>query len=116
MFIGGHITMFSTDAAADRAFLRDVVKLPNVDAGGGWLIFALKGAEIGLHPSDTNDLARFYLMTDNLDAEIARLTKAGASCSKVEEQGWGWSTEIALPGGGKLAMYQPRHPSAIGLV
>ena len=114
MFIGGHVLIFSKDAEADRAFRRDVVKLPHVDAGGNWLIFALNGAEIGVHSHDNNELRQFYLMTDDLDAEMGRLKAAGASCAAVETQGWGRSTSIALPGGGTLPMYEPRHPSAIG--
>jgi catechol 2,3-dioxygenase-like lactoylglutathione lyase family enzyme len=113
MFIGGHIMIFSKDAEADRAFLRDIVKLPHVDAGEGWLIFALNGAEVGVHPGEQNDVQHFYLMTDDLDGEIARLAKAGVTCTDVQTQGWGRSTSIPLPGGGKLPLYQPRHPSAI---
>ena len=114
MFIGGHIMIFSRDAEADRSFLRDVVKLPHVDAGAGWLIFALKGAELGVYPHKENDLHHFYLMTDDLDGELARLAAAGVACAAPTEQGWGRSTSIPLPGGGKLALYQPAHPSATG--
>lgn len=113
MITGGHIMMFSRDADADRAFLRDVVKLDHVDAGGGWLIFALKGAEMGLHPAEKNGLVEFYLMCDDIEAEVARLTQAGARCTPIAARDWGRLTTITLPSGGAMHLYQPTHPSAI---
>jgi catechol 2,3-dioxygenase-like lactoylglutathione lyase family enzyme len=112
MIDGGHIVIYSRDAQADRAFLRDVLKFPFVDAHGGWLIFKLPPSEVAVHPSDENDMHEFFLMTDDLDAEIAALKKAGSSCEEPTMQGWGRLTRIRLPGGGTLGLYQPRHARA----
>ena len=109
MITGTHVMFFSKDADADRAFLRDVLGLAHVDAGHGWLIFALPPTEAGVHPSDKNDVHEVYFMTDNLDAEIARLKEKGVACSAPAQQSWGMSTSVPLPSGGKLGLYQPRH-------
>jgi hypothetical protein len=109
MIDGGHIVIYSKNAEADRAFLRDVLKFPFVDAHGGWLIFKLPPSEVAVHPSDENDCHEFFLMTDDLDAEIRALKKAGAPCEEPTQQGWGRLTRLKLPGGGTLALYQPRH-------
>jgi len=111
MITGTHVMFFSKDAEADRAFLRDVLQLSHVDAGGGWLIFALPPAEAGVHPSDKNDVHEVYFMTDNLEAEMARLKQKGVACDRPAQQSWGVSTRIALPSGGKLGLYEPRHAS-----
>ena len=99
---------------ADRAFFREVLRFPAVDAGEGWLIFALPPAEMAVHPADANGTHELYLMTDDVDAEIARLEAAGVECAAVEDRGYGLMTSIALPGGGSLGLYQPRHPLAHG--
>ena len=109
MIDGGHVVITSKDAEADRAFLRDVLKFPFVDAHGGWLIFKLPPSEVAVHPGDANDRHEFFLMTDNLDAEMAALKQAGAACEEASQQGWGRLTRIRLPGGGTLGLYQPRH-------
>jgi catechol 2,3-dioxygenase-like lactoylglutathione lyase family enzyme len=109
MINGGHIILYSKDAEADRAFIRDVLKFKFVDVHGGWLIFKLPPSEIAVHPSDENDTHEFYLMTDDLDAEMSLLKKAGANCAAVSEERWGRVTRIELPGGGTLGLYQPRH-------
>ena len=109
MINGGHVIIYSKDAEADRAFIRDVLKFRFVDVHNGWLIFKLPPSEIAVHPSDENDMHEFYLMTDDLDAEIRALKKAGADCEAVSQQSWGRSTRIKLPGGGTLGLYQPRH-------
>ena len=109
MITGAHVIIYSTNPDADRAFLRDVLTLTSVDAGGGWLIFALAPAEVAVHPSDKNDVHEVYFMTDNLDAEMARLKEKGVACSAPAQQSWGMSTRITLPSGGKLGLYQPRH-------
>jgi hypothetical protein len=109
MINGAHAILYSTDAEADRAFLRDVIGLPNVDAGHGWLIFGLPPAEVAVHPSEKNDLHEFYLMTDDVEALVADLTARGVPCGPIQNQGWGMLTEVTLPGGGKLGIYQPRH-------
>jgi hypothetical protein len=109
MIDGAHVIIYSKDAEADKAFFRNVLKFGNVDVGHGWLIFKLPPAECAVHPSDENDLHEFYLMTDDLDLEMAQLKKAGVACEPVSTQGWGRLTRITLPGGGKLGLYQPRH-------
>ena len=109
MIIGAHSIIYSTNAEADRAFLRDVLKLTNVDGGGGWLIFGLPPAEVAVHPSQRNDVHEFYFMCDDLDAFIAELKKHHIACDPVQDQGYGLLTQLTLPGGGKLGVYQPRH-------
>jgi len=109
MINGGHVIVYSKDAEADRAFIRDVLKFRYVDVHNGWLIFKLPPSEIAVHPSDENDMHEFYLMTDDLDVEMRGLKKAGANCETVSQQQWGRSTRIKLPGGGTLGLYEPRH-------
>jgi len=109
MIIGAHSIIYSASPDADRAFLRDVLKLPNVDVGGGWLIFGLPPAEVAVHPSSKNDVHEFYLMCDDVEGFIAEMKKRGIACGPVENQGWGLLTQVTLPGGGNLGVYQPRH-------
>ncbi len=109
MINGAHVIIYSKDAQADRAFLRDVLGFPFVDVGHGWLIFALPPSEAAVHPAETGDSHELYLMTDDVEAEIARLSAAGTPCTAVENVGWGLRTRMTLPGGGALALYQPRH-------
>jgi catechol 2,3-dioxygenase-like lactoylglutathione lyase family enzyme len=112
MIIGAHIIVYSKDADADRAFLRDVLGFSSVDAGRGWLIFALPPAEVAVHPDAQNGKHELYFMCDDLKAEIASLTAKGVTCSEVHEERWGSLTHIKLPGGGELGVYQPKHPLA----
>jgi hypothetical protein len=107
--IGAHSIIYSKDPEADRAFLRDVLKLTHVDVGGGWLIFGLPPAEVAVHPGDKNDVHELYLMCDDVEKLVASLTKSDVICGPVQNQGWGLLTHITLPGGGKLGIYQPRH-------
>jgi catechol 2,3-dioxygenase-like lactoylglutathione lyase family enzyme len=109
MINGAHIVLYSTDAAADRAFFRDVLRFPCVDVHDGWLIFRLPDAEAAVHPAEEGGRQELYLMTDDLDAEMAVLGAAGVACEAPSQQGWGRTTRLTLPGGGKLALYQPRH-------
>ena len=109
MIIGAHSIIYSTSPDADRAFLRDVLNLTNVDVGGGWLIFGLPPAEVAVHPSDKNDVHEFYLMCDDVEALIAEMKKHNVVCAPVQDEGWGLLTHLTLPGGGKLGIYQPRH-------
>src|SRR5690242_4922316 len=109
MIIGAHSIIYSTDPDADRAFLKDILKLTNVDVGGGWLIFGLPPAEVAVHPSAKNNVHEFYLMCDDVDAFVAQMKKHNINCGPLHNQGWGILTEITLPGGGKLGVYQPRH-------
>lgn len=109
MINGAHVIIYSKNAEADRAFFKNVLQFPFVDVNNGWLIFGLPKSEVAVHPSDENDLHEFYLMTDDLDAEMARLKKAGVACSPPAMQPWGNLTRIKLPGGGEVGLYQPRH-------
>ena len=109
MIVGGHSIIYSKDAEADRAFLRDVLKFPNVDVGHGWLIFGLPPAEVAVHPSSRNDLHEFYLMCADVDAFVSAMSARGVKCEAVQDMGWGRLTQVRLPGGGKLGVYQPRH-------
>ena len=115
MISGAHVIVYSKNAEADRAFLRDVLGFKSVDAGYGWLIFSLPPAEVAFHPSDDNGVHELYLLCDDLKAEMASLAKKNVKCSKVEEARWGSVTKIALPGGGRVGLYQPKHPTALGL-
>ena len=117
MIIGAHSIIYSTKPDADRALLRDVLKLPHVDVGEGWLIFGLPPAEVAVHPSEKNDVHEFYLMCDDVDAFVAEMRKRRVGCEPVHDQGWGLLTQVTLPGGGKLGIYQPRHarPKPMGV-
>ena len=99
MISGSHVMIFSADAEADRAFLRDTLELGCIDSGGGWLIFKLPPAELGVHPG-TNDFHQLYLICDDLDAAIEKLRAKGAETDPVATQDWGRSTGVKLPGGG----------------
>jgi hypothetical protein len=112
MIFGAHLIVYSKDAEADRAFLRDVFGLPSVDAGRGWLIFALPPAEAAIHPSEESGRPELYFMCSDLDSEIARLTQKAVRLSEVSEARWGRITKIQLPGGGEIGLYQPKHPMA----
>lgn len=104
--------MYSKDAEADRRFLSENFQMSSIDAGQGWLIFALPPAEVAVHPAESPG-AELYMMCDDLEAEMGRLVAGGVTCSPVEEARWGSITKVALPGGGQIALYQPRHPLAI---
>jgi hypothetical protein len=114
MIFGAHVIVYSKDAEADRAFFRDVLKYPSVDAGHGWLIFALPPAEVAVHPSDENDVHELYFMSSDLSAFVAEMRARQVECSGVDEQRWGSIVRVTLPGGGQIGVYQPRHPSPIG--
>lgn len=130
MINGAHVVVYSTDADADRAFFRDVLGFPSVDAGHGWLIFALPEAEAAFHPVQASQAPRnagpegsavhaagadgdrheLYLMCDDVRAQIEALRAKGVNCPAVAEERWGSITRIALPGGGRIGLYQPKHP------
>ena len=114
MISGTHVILYSKDAEADRAFFRDVLEFKFVDLGHGWLIFALPPAEAAVHPSEEG-AHELYFMCDDLKAEMASLARKGVNCSKVEEARWGSITKMELPGGGNVGLYQPKHPTALGL-
>ena len=114
MITGVHTIIFTRDAGADRAFFRDALDLPWVDAGGGWLIFALPPAELAAHPTDGNGHHELYLMCDDLHATVAELRGKGVEFTReISDEGFGLMTALTLPGGGELALYEPRHPSPL---
>jgi len=117
MLIGAHSIIYSKKPERDRAFLRDVLELPNVDVGNGWLIFGLPPAELAVHPSGTNDVHELYLMCEDVPAFVATMKKHGIACGLVRDEGWGVLTQLPLPGGGRLGVYQPRHarPAAVSV-
>ncbi|HLY50776.1 MAG TPA: hypothetical protein VKR21_16430 [Solirubrobacteraceae bacterium] len=110
---GAHVIIYSTDAAADRAFFRDVLGFPSVVAGHDWLIFALPPAELAVHPvEESGGGQELYLMCDDLAAEMTELRARSVSCSDVQEARWGSVTKIQLPSGAEVGLYQPKHPVA----
>ena len=120
-----HLLLSSVDAEADRAFIRDVLHLPHVDAGEGWLIFALPPAEMGIHPAEKNlsqpqagpnlAAATVYLMCDNLKETLDWLAAKNVEHTEIHEEGWGIASSIRLPGGAQLGLYEPHHPLAASL-
>jgi catechol 2,3-dioxygenase-like lactoylglutathione lyase family enzyme len=109
-----HAIIYSSDAEADRAFLRDVLGFASVDAGRGWLIFELPPAELAVHPHATSRAHELYLMCDDVHATVEELRAKGVDfTSSISDEGWGLLTAITLPGGGTLGLYEPRHPSPL---
>ena len=126
MIIGSHFLLYSKDPEADRAFFRDVLGFRYVDAGEGWLIFAMSPAEAGIHPLDGGEFSQrhaghellgavLYLMCDDLKGHIAALQVKNVNCSEIETAPWGQVTTIPLPSGGRIGLYQPRHQTALKL-
>jgi len=115
MITGAHVIVYSKDPESDRAFFRDVLKFSTVDAGHGWLIFALPQAEAAFHPSEKNDLHELYFMCDDLKSTMESLKEKKVKCGSMKEVRWGSLTTILLPGGGKVGLYQPKHSTAIGV-
>jgi catechol 2,3-dioxygenase-like lactoylglutathione lyase family enzyme len=118
MITGSHVIVYAEDAAAARAFFRDVLGFPHVDAGDGWLIFKLPPAELAAHPTEGPPQRRheLYLMCDDIDATVRELTALGVEfTSSVADQGWGRITTLRVPGGGEVGLYEPRHPTAYDL-
>jgi catechol 2,3-dioxygenase-like lactoylglutathione lyase family enzyme len=109
LITGAHAVIYSKDAEADRAFLRDILGLKHVDVGGGWLIFGLPPSEVAVPPAEQNDRHELYLMSDDVRALVAALEKNGVTFEPLEEQRWGLLTQLILPSGGRIGVYQPRH-------
>ena len=115
MIYGTHVIIYSENAEADRALFRDVLRFPFVDAGRGWLIFALPPAEVAVHPSDESGSQEIYFMCDDIKAEIASLADKNVVCSEIQEARWGSITKMRLPGGREIGLYQPIHQTALGM-
>lgn len=115
MIFGAHVIIYSKDAEVDRIFFRDILGFKSVDAGNGWLIFALPPTEVAVHPAESEEGHEFYLMCDDLDVQIEVLKANGVACSEVQKARWGTITKISLPGGGQVGLYQPKHPTALAL-
>lgn len=113
MIFGAHIVLYSRDAEADRAFFSDALGLKSVDAGHGWLIFALPPAEAAFHPSEENGLHELFLMCDDLPAEMASLKEKKVAFSEVQDARWGCTVRMRLPGGSDIGLYQPKHAMAL---
>jgi catechol 2,3-dioxygenase-like lactoylglutathione lyase family enzyme len=113
MINGAHVVIYTKDSEADRAFFRDVLKFPSVDAGHGWLIFALPPSEAAFHDSDKNNQHELYLMCDDIAATLKELKSKKVKVSEVTEQRWGRLATFTLPGGGKIGIYEPKHPSPL---
>jgi len=114
MINGIHAIVYSRDAERARAFFRDTLGFSSVDAGHGWLIFALPPAELAAHPTDENEHHELYLMCDDIHAAVAELKSKGVEFTRpVTDQGWGLLTRLCVPGGGEMGLYQPKHPTAI---
>ena len=109
MIIGAHSILYSKEPEADRAFLRDVLGFPHVDVGGGWLIFGLPPSEVAVHPAEASGRHELYLMCDDVEAFVREMAARNVTCGPVTDLRWGLLTELVLPGGGKLGVYQPRH-------
>ena len=109
MITGAHVIVYSANPDADRGFLRDVLRLPSVDVGEGWLIFGLPPSEVAVHPSNQNDVHELYFMCADVEVFVAEMKARGLACGPVQNQGWGLLTQVTLPGGGTLGVYQPRH-------
>jgi predicted enzyme related to lactoylglutathione lyase len=112
---GTHAIVYTEDAERARGFFADVLGLPSVDAGGGWLIFKMPPAELGVHPAG-GPSHELYLMCDDVDATVAELAAKGVTfTTPISDEGFGRLTRIAIPGGGEIGLYEPRHPVAYDL-
>ncbi|HNS51185.1 MAG TPA: extradiol dioxygenase [Anaerolineae bacterium] len=109
MITGAHAILYSSDAEADRRFLRDVLAFPHVDVGEGWLIFALPPAEVAVHPAEVGGRHELFLICDSVEEFVAEMARHGIACEPVQKQEWGLLTCLTLPGGGNLGVYQPGH-------
>jgi len=113
MLIGSHVIIYAQDAEKTRAFFRDTLGFPHVNAGEGWLIFALPPAELGVHPAETGGRHQLFFMVDDVEKTRADLTAKGVKFTQpIADQGWGIVTAFELPGAGEFWIYQPRHPMA----
>jgi catechol 2,3-dioxygenase-like lactoylglutathione lyase family enzyme len=115
MINGAHVVIYTKDAEADRTFFRDVLKLSSVDAGHGWLIFAMPPLEAAFHDSESNDKHELYLMCDDIAVTLKDLQSKNVNVSVVSEERWGKVATFTLPGGDKIGVYEPKHSSPLNL-
>ena len=125
MIHGAHILLYSSDPAADRRFFLEILEFPSVDAGGGWLIFKLPASELAVHPGDGAFVQKhgeqrmlgslIYLMCSDVNATVERLEAKQIACGAIETESWGLVTNVRLPSGGYIGLYQPTHPTALDL-
>jgi predicted enzyme related to lactoylglutathione lyase len=116
MIRGAHVILYSTDADADRAFLQDLLRLPTADAGGGWSILQLPPGEVAVHPAETSGAVELYLVCDDVEETVTELESRGVTFEgPISDQRWGRLTTIRMPGGGRLGLYEARHPTAFDL-
>jgi hypothetical protein len=109
MITGAHAIIYSKNSEADKDFFKNILKLTHVDVGHGWLIFGLPPSEVAVHPADGAAKQELYLMCDDINKFVEAMKKQGIACSDPQNRGWGLLSELTLPGGGKLGVYQPRH-------
>jgi catechol 2,3-dioxygenase-like lactoylglutathione lyase family enzyme len=110
MINGAHVVIYSKDPEADRGFFRDVLQFPSVDAGHGMLIFAMPPAEVAFHDAESKDRHELFLMCDDLAATLEELKAKKVKVGEVSEQRWGKLAGLTLLGGGKIGIYEPKHP------
>ena len=110
MLTGAHIVVYTKNPEADREFYKEILALRSVDAGEGWLIFAVPAAEVAFHPHQENDKHEMYFMCDDIKAQVATLKKKGLRVGEISEQRWGTLASLSLPGGGSIGLYEPKHP------
>jgi hypothetical protein len=113
VIVGAHVILYSSDAAADRAFLAELLGTRSVDAGGGWTILQLPPGEVAVHPAESSGAVELHLVCDDAEATVADLDRRGIAVEgAISDQGWGRLTSIRLPGGGRVGLYEARHPTA----
>ncbi len=113
MISGAHTIVYADDAEAARAFFRDVLGFEAVDAGDGWLIFALPPGELAVHPGPEPGRHELFFMCDDIEATVAELRGRGVEPAPISDEGWGLLTRFAVPGAGEIGLYEPRHPSPL---
>src|SRR5581483_4174203 len=113
MIIGAHVVIYTKNPEADRAFFQDVLKFPSVDAGHGWLIFAMPPCEAAFHDAENNGPHELYFMCDDVAATLSELEAKQVKVSEIQQQRWGKVARFTLPGGGQIGIYEPRHPSPL---
>ena len=109
MITGAHAIIYSAKPEVDRAFMSDVLGLPSVDVGGGWLIFGLPPSEVAVHPAEESGRQELYFLVSDIAAFVARMKQQNITCSDVHTERWGLITNVTLPGGGTVGVYEPLH-------